>query len=144
MAWGKTRMLARVTEATLPLLEPEEQVKATAYAMSGPNPLLLAELGGIWLRMLLQKLYFITVTDRRVLFVKASMWTNRPKGLAFAYPRDVVGVISASRGFIFYVLKLRIVGRKDLRLNFNRNWRQEADAIAAAIGGAAQTATAIV
>jgi hypothetical protein len=134
MAWGKSRLQSRIAEATLPVLEPGEQVVASADAMSGPNPLLMAELLGIWGRMLFQKRYFLTVTDRRVIFIKGSMLTNKGKGLAFAYPRSNVEVVGASKGLVYYVVKLRIQGQKDIRLNFHRIWRQEAEGIAAAIG----------
>jgi hypothetical protein len=36
--------------------------------------------------------YYVALTDRRLIFMNASFWTSRPKGLAWADPSDSVTI----------------------------------------------------
>ncbi|MDP9330552.1 MAG: hypothetical protein M3P11_07960 [Actinomycetota bacterium] len=82
MAVRKAKIKQQFAAALSSLLQPEEQVRAETFAQSGPSPWLVGVFG--WLIMLLagSRPYFIVVTNRRALFMRASMLTTRPKGLA--------------------------------------------------------------
>src|SRR5439155_20643529 len=110
--------------------------------VKGPNPYLVAFLertlvgvfGAYWLGW--YRPYFVSLTDRRVLFFKLSLWTARSKGLDFAYPRDAVELVSFNRGRMWGAIKVRNPDGKVIRLNGPRiRWGHEMDTLAAALQG---------
>ena len=92
MAFRREKVKEQFDQAIPPVLEPGERIVAQTLCLSGPSPWLVGLIG--WLLMLLagQRYYFIAVTDRRVLFMKASMITGRPNGLAWADTRGAAQI----------------------------------------------------
>ena len=71
------------------VLEPGERVLGGAYGVSGPNPLWAQGLLGLAGFLIFgMRYYYVALTDRRLVFMNASFWTSRPKGLAWSDPRD--------------------------------------------------------
>src|SRR2546428_12708811 len=86
-------------EVVIPsLLEPGERPVAGTFAQSGPSPWLSGVIGILIMLLAGARWYFIQGTDRRGLFIKASMWTQRPKGLGWADPPSSEQVHSADMG----------------------------------------------
>jgi hypothetical protein len=142
MAVRKETVKKQFLEAMPALLEPGEQVRAGVYAVSGPNPFFSQGLFGL-LGMLLfgVRWYFVAVTERRVIFVNASLLSGRPKGLAWADPRAGVSLsdvdLAASVwGRFRYTSSSR---PKPLRLNVHRWWLAEGREVASALGATAAT-----
>jgi hypothetical protein len=80
-------------EALPPVLEPGEQVLGGAYGVSGPNPLWAQGLLGLAGFLIFgMRYYYVALTDRRLIFLNASFWTSRPKGFAWADPRDSITI----------------------------------------------------
>ena len=138
MAVRKETISKQFHEALPAMLEPGEQVLAGAYCVSGPSPLWIAGLLGL-LGMLLfgVQYYFLAITDRRAIAMKASFWTARPAGFGFADPKDAVVIsdIVTDAKLWSHLLYAR-PGQKPLRLNFHAWWRDEMKAVVAALGGA--------
>jgi hypothetical protein len=82
--------------------------------------------------------YFIVVTDRRVLFMKASP-TWRPKGLAWADPRGAVQIhdVDLDR-WVWSKFRYRRSDGKDIRINIFRSWREDGRAVVGALAGQPQ------
>jgi hypothetical protein len=129
MAFRKETIKRQFAEAQTDVLEPGEGVQAASLTTSGLSPWLIAALG--WLIMLLlgMRYYFVLVTDRRVVFMKASLLSGRPKGLAFADSRDQVSIIDVKFAGLWSSLRYRRPDGKELRLNFHRFWRDEMRAL---------------
>ncbi len=117
-------------DAALPaLLEPGEQVQAQTLTQSGPTPWLMGAIGIFIMLAMGMRYYFMVVTDRRVLFMKASMWSQRPKGLAWADPRSAVALSDVDANAVLWShLKYRKADGSEIRLNFHRLWRDELQA----------------
>ena len=135
MAVRKETIKQQFGQALPALLEPGEQVQAGAYCISGPNPLWSQGLLGLVGYLIFGiRHYYLAATDRRVIFMKASIWTSRPKGLAFADPRGSVS-ISDVRTDAKLWNSCRFTGpnQQDLRLNFHVFWRDETREVAGAL-----------
>jgi hypothetical protein len=140
VAVRKETVKKQFEEALPSWLEPGERLEAGVYAVSGPNPMLAQGLFGLVGVLLFGiRWYFVAVTDRRVLFVSASLLSGRPKGLAWADPRARVSLSDVD-------LKATVWGRmkyssgsrtKPLRLNVHRFWLDEGRAVASALGAPA-------
>jgi hypothetical protein len=64
-----------------------------AYGVSGPNPLWAQGLLGLAGFLIFGMRYnYVALTDRRLIFLNASFWTSRPKGFAWADPRDSITI----------------------------------------------------
>jgi hypothetical protein len=124
-------------EDALPsVLEPGEQLVAATYCVSGPSPLWVTGLLGL-LGMLLfgVRYYYLAVTDRRVVMMRASFWTSRPAGLAFADPRGSVTISDVDADAkLWNHLLFAMPGQKPLRLNVHAWWRDEMKQVVAALG----------
>src|SRR5207249_11663075 len=109
----KATIVQRMTDATNAVAEPGETPVASAYVVKGPNPYLVAILertlvgvfGAYWLGW--YRPYFVSLTDRRLLFFKLSLWTARSKGLDFAFPRDAVELVSSNRGRMWGAIRVK-------------------------------------
>ena len=138
MAIRKETVREQFMEALPSVLEPGEQLRAGAYCVSGPSPLWIAGLLGL-IGMLLfgVQYYFLAITDRRAILMKASFWTARPAGLGFSDPKDaiVISEIVTDAKLWSHLLYAR-PGQKPLRLNFHTWWRDEMKQVVAALGGA--------
>jgi hypothetical protein len=87
MAVRKKTIQAQFAEAMTGVLEPGEQVVVGVMSQTGPSPWLAGAVGILIMLLLGARWYYVVVTDRRVIAMKASMWTGRPKGgLAWADP----------------------------------------------------------
>jgi hypothetical protein len=136
MAFKKITIRQQFTEALGPVLEPGEHVQAGAYAVSGPSPWLTGAIGIVLMLVLGMRYYYLAVTDRRVLFMRASMLSQRPKGLAFAYPVSSVSISGTTVATLWSNFKLQRPDGKPIRLNFHKIWRDEMQQVARAIGSA--------
>lgn len=128
----------RVADFVAPQLEPGEQVEAILRAsQTGPSPWLWSLLLGPLLGVLYGiRHYAVTVTDRRVLFVRLGGWVGGPKAVEEAYPRTAVKVKDFKPGTVYGVLRLtRPSG--ELKLNFHRVARGGAEDVVRALGAAA-------
>ena len=137
MAVRRETVRKQFTEALQPLLEPGEQPLAGAWCASGPSPLWLSGLFG-YLGMLVAgvRYYFVWVTDRRVIFMKASMVSSRPKGVAWSDLRSAASVTEVKPAATWSWFKYhRPAGGKPIRLNFPRPWREDFATMTAALGG---------
>ena len=136
MALRKETIKTQFTEALPAVLEPGEQMQARTFCVSGPNPLLAQGLFGIIGLLLFQmRWYFVAVTDRRVVFMKASYWTGRPSGFAWADPRASVSVSDVNLGAkVWGHFKYTTPTKPSaLRLNVHRWWLEEGNAVVAAL-----------
>jgi hypothetical protein len=136
MAIRKETIKKQFMEVLPAALEPGEQMQAGTFCVSGPNPMLSQGLLGV-IGMLLfgMRWYFVAVTDRRVVFLKASYWTGRPSGFAWADPRSSVSVSDVNMsakvwGHFRYTSPTK---PSPLRLNVQRFWLDEGSAVVAAL-----------
>ena len=126
MSTRKDTIRQRFDAVIASLVEAGEQPVAGAVVTSGPSPWLIGPL--------LQHMYFIEVTDRRVLFIKVSKGTASPKGLAWADPRDSVQVhdVAMDHG-LNRKFRYRRSNGEDIRINVDRFWREDGQAVVAAL-----------
>ena len=139
MALRKETIKKQFMEALPSMLEPGEQVQTGTFCVSGPNPLFSQGLFGIIGLLLFQmRWYFVAVTDRRVVFVKASYWTGRPVGFGWADPRSSASISDVN-------LSAKVWGHfkytsptkpSAIRLNVHRWWLEEGNAVVAALSPA--------
>jgi hypothetical protein len=138
VAIRKETIRKQFDEAIPAVLEPGEVVRAGAYCVSGPSPLWVAGLLGL-VGMLLfgVRYYYLAITDRRAILMKATFWTSRPAGLGYADPKDaiVISDIVTDAALWSHLLYGR-PGLKPFRLNFHAWWRDEMKQVVAALGGA--------
>ena len=114
------------------MLQPGEQVLGGAYGVSGPNPLWAQGLLGLagFLIFGMRYYYYVALTDRRLVFVDASFWTSRPKGFAWADPRDSITISDLQTdNKLWNWGKISSPTKQDLRMNFHAFWRPELKAM---------------
>lgn len=137
MAIRKETVKQQFTEALPSVLEPGEQPAAGVYVVSGPSPWLSTGLLGL-VGMLIfgVRWYYLAVTDHRVVFMKASMMTGRPQGLAWADPRSAASVSDVDlSATVWGKLMYHRPDGKVIRLNVHRFWLDEGRAAVQALGG---------
>jgi hypothetical protein len=136
MALRKETIKKQFADALPAVLEPGEQIEAGTFCVSGPNPLFAQGLFGI-IGMLLfgMRWYFVAVTDRRVVFVKASYWTGRPSGFAWADARFSASVsdVNLSAKVWGHFKYTSLTKPSGIRLNVHRWWLDEGNAVADAL-----------
>jgi len=146
MAVRRETVRKQFQDAVQPLLEPGEQLVAGASGASGPNPLWLSGLFGL-IGMLVAgvRYYFVWVTDRRVIFMGASMMTARPKGgVAWSDPRSAVSISDTTPSATWSWFKYHRPGdAKPIRMNFARPWRDDVAEMTAALGGVTPSAPSV-
>src|SRR5438552_19151231 len=81
------------------------------------------------------RIYYMAVTDRRVIFMVPSFLSGRPRGLGHADPRRAVAVSDVRRKGIWSRALYRRPDGTNLRLNFHRVWSKEMDGVLRALGG---------
>ena len=119
----------RALGALARVAEPGERPLAAAAALVGPSPFIVHALLG-WLgRLLLMKSTLLWITDRRVILIRLSNWTGRPKGVIFAEPRSNVTLVRAEARTLW----LRRTDGTEYRLNQVR--KSAASWIRQALGG---------
>jgi heme/copper-type cytochrome/quinol oxidase subunit 2 len=75
------------------ILEPGEQVITGMMTQTGASPWLAGLIGVILMLLTGTRWYYVMLTDRRVLFLKASLLTSKPTGaVAWADPRTAVSI----------------------------------------------------
>lgn len=134
MAFRKETIKRQFAEAQTEVLEPGEQVQAASLTTSGPSPWLIGAFGFLIMLLMGMRYYYILVTDRRVVFMKASLLSGRPKGLAFADPKSGVSVRDVKVAGVWSKLRYGRPDGKEMRLNFHRFWRDEMQAVVQALG----------
>jgi len=117
------------------VLEPGEQVQAAAFCVTGPNPMLSQGLFGLlgWLIFHVRP-YYVVATDRRVVFLKSSIWTTRPTGFGFADRRSTVSISDVNtEAKLWNSARYSSPSEPKLRLNFHVFWRDETRQLAGAL-----------
>jgi heme/copper-type cytochrome/quinol oxidase subunit 2 len=75
------------------ILEPGEQVVTGMMTQTGASPWLAGLIGVVLMLLTGTRWYFVALTDRRVVFLKASLLTSKPTGaVAWADPRSAVSI----------------------------------------------------
>jgi hypothetical protein len=142
MAFRRDTIKRQFAEAEREILEPGEESVAGALTQSGPTPWLMGGVGFLIMYLMGMRIYFVSVTNRRVLFIKGSLWAAaRPRGLAFADQRAGASLEDIKVAAVWSKARYRSPER-DLRLNFHRIWRQDFERIVSELQRAAPTAPA--
>ena len=72
----------------------------------------------------------MALTDRRLIFMNASFWTSRPKGLAWSDPRDSITISDLQTdNKLWNWGKISSPTKQNLRMNFHAFWRPELKAM---------------
>ncbi len=131
MAVRKETIKKQFHDALPAVLEPGEQVLGGAYGVSGPNPLLAQGLLGlIGFLIFNMRYYYVALTDRRVIFMKASFWTSRPAGLGWSDPRDAITISDLQTDAkLWNWCKYSSPTKQNFRVNFHAFWRDETKAM---------------
>lgn len=127
MAFRKATINAQFEIAIQAVLEPGERVETCTLAQSGPTPWLTGAVGILMMLVLGMRYYFIAVTDRRVLFMRASLMTVKPNGIAWADQRGAGRVfeIDADASLWNHFKYERPGDGEVTRFNVHRIWRDE-------------------
>jgi hypothetical protein len=134
MAVRRAKIKQQFEQAIPSVLEPGEMVQAETWSLSGPSPWLIGLLGWVVMLLMGSRYYFMVVTDRRVLFMRTSMMTSRPQGLAWADPRNAVQVHDVELGnTVWSKFRYRRPDGKEMRINIHRFWRDDGQAVVAAL-----------
>ncbi len=125
---SKIRQMARLGSATLPLLEPGENVVVSFYGTDRQAQLWQSMFGviGMLIAMSQQGAYYVTITERRVIALTGPQLGGRPSALAFAVPRSMVAAAKFRGGLLgggTFTLGRMDGGRTRIRLT--RYWRRE-------------------
>jgi hypothetical protein len=134
VAVRKETIKKQVNEVVFPTLRPGEQIVSGVFAITGPSPWLMNQLGLVG--QLFIDHYCVAVTQQQVVFVKMSRLSNRPKEIAFTAPLQSVRISDYKRNSVWSSFRYNgpTTGARPLRLNVHRMWRQELDALAGAFG----------
>jgi hypothetical protein len=123
----KETVKQQFTDALPGVLEPGERALGGAFGISGPNPLFAQGLFGLAGYLIFRmRPYYVAVTDRRVIFMKTSFWTTRPKGIAWSDPRSAVTIIDVrTDAKLWNAVTFSTPSKQKLRMNFHAFWRAE-------------------
>jgi hypothetical protein len=133
MAVRKETIKKQANEMVVQALQPGEQIISGVYAITGPSPWLMNQIG--LLGQFFIDYYYVAVTQRQVVFVKMNRISNRPKEIAFTAPLPSVQITDYKRSALWSSFKYNVpTAPKPLRLNVHRIWRQELDALVGAFG----------
>ena len=106
-----------------------------AYVIPGPSPRVVGFLGASVQSLRGQGDLWMTVTDRRVLFLRTTFMTQKPRGFAWADARYAVSIDEIHgderSGWNWFVY-LRAT-EDPLRLNLSMIWNEEFDGIIGAL-----------
>jgi len=127
MAFRKATIKEQFDRTLAQMLEPGEQVRAGVLSQSGPTPWLAGAVGMLMMLILGMRYHFVAVTDRRVVFMKASMLSGRPQGLDWADARETGSVsdVDADASLWSHFRYARPGDGKTIRFNVHRIWRDE-------------------
>lgn len=133
MAVRKETIKKQANEMVVQALQPGEQIVSGVYAITGPSPWLMNQLG--LLGQFFVDYYYIAVTQQQIIFVKMNRVSNRPKEIAFTAPLQSVQISDYRRNAMWSSFRYNVpTAAKPLRLNVHRIWRQELDALVGAFG----------
>jgi hypothetical protein len=133
MAVRKETIKKQANEMVAQALQPGEQIVSGVYAITGPSPWLMNQLG--LLGQFFIDYYYVAVTQQQIIFVKMNRMSNRPKEIAFTAPLQSVQISDYRRNAMWSSFRYNVpTAAKPLRLNVHRIWRQELDALAGAFG----------
>lgn len=133
MAMRKETIKKQAYEMAAQAMQPGDQFVSGVYAISGPSPWLMNQLG--LLGQLFVDYYFVAVTRQQVIFLKMSRISNRPTEIAFTAPLQSVRITDYKRAAMWSSFKYNVpTAPKPLRLNVNRVWREELGALVGAFG----------
>ncbi|UNS96406.1 hypothetical protein MMF93_07730 [Streptomyces tubbatahanensis] len=138
MAFRKATMKKQVAEA-IAQQAPGDQPLVSVGTVAGPTPWLSVGFLGL-IGQFLIKYYFITVTEQALLFHRMSRFSQRPKEIVHAIPREqahtLFGEIQLNPLWSFYYMALPGEA-KQVRINVHRMWRNELEQLLALVNGAA-------
>jgi hypothetical protein len=115
-------------------LEPGEQMLAGARVHTGPSD---------WLRWapyirlvvrLMQRHFYLMVTDRRLIFCGISYWSARPTHIEWVVPRAGVQASDYTAGAVYPSFRLTFPDRKPMRLRIYSSYEPEAIRILSILG----------
>jgi hypothetical protein len=133
MAVRKDTIKKQANEMVVQALQPGEQIVSGVYAITGPSPWLMNQLG--LLGQFFVDYYYVAVTQQQIVFVKMNRLSNRPKEIAFTAPLQSVQISDYRRNAMWSSFRYNVpTAAKPLRLNVHRIWRQELDALVGAFG----------
>jgi hypothetical protein len=133
MAVRKETIKKQANEMAARALQPGEPIISGVYAITGPSPWLMNQLG--LLGQFFIDYYYVAVTPQQVIFVKMNRVSNRPKEIAFTAPLHSVRITDYNRAALWSSFRYNTPNAaKPLRLNVHRVWRQELDALVGAFG----------
>ncbi|MEU2605854.1 hypothetical protein [Streptomyces albus] len=134
MALRKSTMKKQVAEA-IAQQAPGDRPLVSVGAVAGPTPWLSVGFLGL-IGQFLIKYYFITVTEQALLLHRMSRFSQRPKEIVHAIPRDqartVFGEIQLNPLWSFYHMALPGEA-KPVRINVHRMWRNELEELLAVV-----------
>ncbi|GLY83813.1 hypothetical protein [Actinoallomurus iriomotensis] len=133
MAVRKETIKQQANEMAAQALQPGEPIISGVYAITGPSPWLMNQLG--LLGQFFIDYYYVAVTPQQIIFVKMNRISNRPKEIAFTAPLQSVRISNYNRAALWSSFHYQTpAAQKPLRLNVHRIWRQELDALMGAFG----------
>ncbi|GAA4634271.1 hypothetical protein GCM10023196_075120 [Actinoallomurus vinaceus] len=133
MAIRKETIKQQANEMVVQAMQPGDQIISGVYAITGPSPWLMNQLG--LLGQFFIDYYFVAVTRQQVIFVKMNRMTNRPKEISYAVPLQAVQISDYKRAALWSSFRYAVPNApKPIRLNVHRIWRQELDALVGAFG----------
>jgi hypothetical protein len=141
MAFRKEKMLEDIRTATSTALEPGEQARVHAYGLSGPSPWLSGGLIGI-ITQFMTKYYAIALTDRRLIFIRANRYSQKPKGVEISDAVSAIKLQQFRPGTFWNKLKFNDSSGRQMRVYLDRRWKQEATDIANALSPAGAAGSA--
>src|SRR3954468_5280294 len=99
MALRKETVKKQANEMVARALRPGEPIISGVYAITGPSPWLMNQLG--LLGQFFVDYYYVAVTHQQVIFVKMNRMTNRPQEIDFAAPLQSVRVSDYRRNSLW-------------------------------------------
>ncbi len=128
------RSRARVSEAVADRLEPGEEIQLLLFAVTRPSFWLDALISP--LLAILQRSWYVVLTDRHVFVVPLARASGRPTGIEWDEPRAGLRVERYKPGVLMGKLFLRrTTDGRVLKLRFLFRYRKDALAIKNALGG---------
>jgi hypothetical protein len=138
----KAQTIAKLAQ----MAPPGEQFLATVHCETGPSPwlgIIFDEIPFLSLIItLMRKYYFVTLTSSHVVINTAGRFSNRPGEVAYSFPRDGFPIVNVKRVTFWSSMYVQLPGEpKPVRLNINRYWRTEFDALLAGLPAQPQIPT---
>ena len=134
MAFRRSKQKQQVIEKLQEIAPPGETFIACVHCETGPSPWLgmifdeVPILGTVvyWMR----KFYFVTLTNTTVVVNSMNRMTNRPGDVVYSIPREQFQVTAVKRASLWSSMYVVFPGQqKATRLNIDRYWRGEFDAL---------------